>query len=170
MLPFVVDPLEAGDDGDLAAVERLEDLRALDGPDARLGERVVGQHFDLVPEKRPRLAAFGVDGHGRERRAHLLAGRRERVHLARVGDLRDVVREPEQPIGLAAHRADDEDDAMARALGGDRAPRDVANPLDRADRSATELLTTSAHGRCRAKPPSDAAFSGHAASARRSMR
>ena len=81
---------------------------AVDGLDAGLGERVVREDAHLVAEERARLAALGVDGHRREGRADLLAGRGDGVHLARVGDLGHLVREREQAIGLAAHRAHDE--------------------------------------------------------------
>ena len=81
-----------------------------------------------------------------ERRGHLLARGRDGVHLAGVGHLRHLVRQGEQAVGLAAHRADDDDDAVARALRRDGPARDVAYALDRADRRATELLDDEGHG------------------------
>ena len=141
----VVDPLEPGDDGDLAVVHRLEDLRSFDRLDARLGEGAVGEDLHLVSEERARFAPFGLDRHRRQRRRHLLAGGGDGVHLARVGDGGDLVREPEKAVRLAAHRAHDDDDVVPSALGGEAAPRDVPDALERTDGGSTVLLDDESH-------------------------
>ena len=57
----------------------------------------------------------------------------------------DLVRELEEAVRLAAHRADDDDDVVAFPLRLETAARDVANPVDRADRRAAELLDDECH-------------------------
>ena len=72
----------------LPLVERRADGARVDVLDARARERAVGQDADLVAEQRHRLAALGVDGERHEPDADLLAGRRDDVQLALVGDPR----------------------------------------------------------------------------------
>ncbi len=136
----VVDPLKTRYDGNLSAVDGLEDLRPVDRLDTRLRECVVRQDLHLVPEKRSCLAALGLDGHGREGCTDLLPGRREGVHFAGLGDLRDFMSQSEQAVRLAAHRAYDEHDTMPRPLGGEGATRDVADAVNRPNGRAAELL------------------------------
>ena len=87
----------------------------VDRLDARLGERAVGQDLHLVAEERARLARprpgwpCAVSA-----AATCSPGGGDRVHLARVGDLRDLVGEREQAVRLAAHGAHDDDDVVAR--------------------------------------------------------
>ena len=116
-----------------------------DGLDARLRERAVGEDLHLVTEERARLAALVLDGHRGERGGDLLAGRGDDVHLARVGHADHLVREAEEAIRLAAHRADDDDDVVALLLRSDGATRDVADAVDRADGRATEFLDDESH-------------------------
>ncbi len=101
-----------------------------------------------MAEQAAGLAALALDGDRREGRRDLLAGRGERVHLARVGNGSELVGELEQAVGLAAHRADDDHDFVAEFLRFDGACGDVADALERADRGATEFLDDECHGSC----------------------
>ena len=59
----------------------------------------------------------------------------------------NLVRELDETVGDARHRRDDDDDAVARALGVDDAPGDVADALGVADGGAAVLLDEQAHER-----------------------
>ena len=120
----LVDALEAGDDRDLPRLQRSKILEPLDGLDARLREGAVGQDLHLMAEEDcapvPPCAWMAIAVSAAD---DLLAGGGERVHLAGVGDRRDLVRELEQAIGLAAHGAHDDDDVVPSLLRGDCAGR-----------------------------------------------
>ncbi len=150
MLPALVDALEAGDDGDLAAVDRLEDLR----PSMVLMRALVNASSVRIRTWWPRSEralppsawmAMAVSA------ALTCSPVAAMASISRAsGTFGDVVREREQAVGLAAHRADDDHDAVARALRGEGAPRDVADAVDRADRGTAELLDDEGHGDPRA--------------------
>ena len=74
----------------LPLVQRLADGARVDVLDARARERAVGQDAHLVAEQRHRLAALGLDRERDQADAHLLAGRRDDVQLALVGDARVI--------------------------------------------------------------------------------
>ena len=76
---------------------------------------------------------------------HLLAGRRDDVDLARIGIRRQLLRQREQPVRLAGHRRDDDDELVALRVEARDALRDVADALDRADRRAAVLLDDQRH-------------------------
>ena len=138
-----VGALKAGDDGDLALLERVVDLLAVDRLDARAREGRVGDDAHLRAEERLRRAARLLDGERHQAHRDLLARRRDDVELALVlgrGLVVHLLGELEQAIGLARHRRDDHDDVVTRLLRGDAAPGDFADALDRADRGAAVLL------------------------------
>jgi hypothetical protein len=56
------------------------------------------------------------------------------------------MRQAEEAVRLAAHRADDDDDAVPGALRGEGSPGDVADAVDGADRRTAELLDDEGHG------------------------
>ncbi len=95
----VVDPLEAGDDDDLALVERLADPLGRDVPDPGLGVEAVGDDPDLGAGEADRGDAQGVDRHRHQGDADLLAGRQEHVHLAGRGALVDLLGQLDQLVG-----------------------------------------------------------------------
>ncbi len=74
--------LEAGDDGDVAAVERLAEAVALDLEDLGLAVRGVGDDAGLRAGERHRRLAQVDDRHAEQRDRDALAGREEHVHLA----------------------------------------------------------------------------------------
>jgi hypothetical protein len=74
----------------------------------RLRERAVGQDAYLRAGVALRLDADLVQRDRQQADRHLLAGRRDDVELARIRLRRDLLREPEQPVRLAAHRGHDD--------------------------------------------------------------
>ena len=95
---------------------------------------------NLVTEQTLGFSAECLDRHGDEGRTHLLARGGKGVELTSIGRVPDLVRQPEKPVRFAGHGADDQDDLVALGLGLDRAFRDVAHPLEGADRSSAVLL------------------------------
>ena len=73
-------------------------------------------------------------------------GGSERVHLAHVRGLRDLVGQPEQAVRLAGHRAHDHHDLIAVALRAERTLGDVLHSLEVADRGAAEFLNDEGQG------------------------
>ena len=136
----LVDALEAGHDGDLAAVERPRDGARVDVLDAGPREGAVGEDTHLVAEHRHGLAALGLDGQRQQPHGHLLAGGRDHVQLTLVRQVADLSGEAEEAVGLARHRRDDDDDVVAPTLRREAAARDVADAVDGADGRAAVFL------------------------------
>jgi hypothetical protein len=82
---LLVDALKPRDDGDVPRFERAHHAARVDGADARLHERAVGEDLELMAEEAAGAPALRLDGDGSERRGDLLAGGGEGVGLARVG-------------------------------------------------------------------------------------
>ena len=78
------DALEAGDEHDLVAGERLGDAARPDLEDLGLGVDGVGHDAGLRAGERHRVPSEVVDGHRAQRRGDALAGREQHVHLARM--------------------------------------------------------------------------------------
>ena len=55
------------------------------------------------------------------------------------------MREAEQAIGLAAHRADDQDDLVSFTLRAQRELGNMLHPVEIRDRSTTEFLNDEGH-------------------------
>ena len=137
----LVDALEAGDDRDLARLERAVDRARVDVLDARARERAVGEDPDLVAEQRPRLAALGVDREREQADRDLLAGRRDHVELALVGQRSAIC------LARPSRRLVSPDIAETMTTTSwplrwrrEAAPRDVADAFDGADRGAAVFL------------------------------
>ena len=140
-----VHALEPGDHDDRARGEIGADPVFVDRENAGLGEGAVGQHANLAAR-----VALGLESHRLERDReeadrHLLAGGGDHVELARIGIGRQFPGETEQPIGLAGHRRNDDDELMALAVITGDAARDVADALDAADRRAAVFLDDQCH-------------------------
>ena len=132
--------LEARDQHDLAAVERLADAVRLDLEDARLGVGAVGHDPRLRAGQRDRLVAEVVDHHRGERAGDALAGREQHVHLARVGARGDLVRERHQLVGVAGRaRRGPPPRALPSSARRDDALGGALDPLRVGDRGAAEL-------------------------------
>ena len=131
--------LEAGDEHDLLAVERLVDALRAHLDDLRLAVHGVGDDPRLRAGERDRLVAEVVEGHRAERVRDALADRDEHVVLARLRVRRDLVGEPDQLVGRVAHRREHADDPVAALARGDEAARDVLDLLRVADGGAAEL-------------------------------
>ncbi len=99
-----------------------------------------------MTQEAARFAALGLDRDRDERRRDLFARRSKGVELARIGQGRELVREAEEAVGLASHRADDEHDFVSRRLGAEGARRDVLHPLEGANGGAAVLLDDESHG------------------------
>ena len=80
-----------------------------------------------------------------ERSRDLLSGRDQHVGLARVGRFTEFAGELEQPVGLAGHRGNHDDQAITALARPRHTLGDRLNPLDRADRSPTVLLHQQRH-------------------------
>jgi hypothetical protein len=138
--------LRAADDGNLSLGECFLQAVAADLGDLGLGVDAVGHD--------PRLAA-GVAGgvhadllqrHHDECGRLALAGRDEHVHLPPRSGAADLGREPDELVGLLAHRTDHGDDVTAVAVGARHVVRHLADALGVGDRGAAELLHDEGHG------------------------
>ena len=92
----------------------------IDVGDARTSVTRVGTDAGLRPGQRDGLDARGLEGHGHERAADVLAGGQQQVHLARIGIVGDGGRELEEVVRGVAHGADDHDEVRARRAGRGR--------------------------------------------------
>ena len=133
------DALEAGDEDDLALVERLVDPLRADLDDLRLRVRRVGDDPRLRAGQRDRLVAEVLDRHLGQRARDALADGDQHVHRARLRPVGDPVRQVDELVGRVAHRREHGDDAAALLLRGDDPARDVQQPLGVADGRAAEL-------------------------------
>ena len=131
--------LEAGDEDDLAAVERFSHAIGADLPDLRFRVRGVGEDARLRAGERDGLLAEVVDRHRHERAGDALAGREQHVELATVGGGGDLVGEVDQPVRGLAHRRDRADDPQAAFLGGGEPARHMPDLLRVGNGRAAEL-------------------------------
>ncbi len=105
--------LEPGHDDDAAAIMlRLDAARVYAG-DAGLAVVAVGGDAGLGPRQGDGLHAEGVERHGHEGRALMLAGGQEHVQLARIRILGYRARQGQQLVGGVAHRGNDHDEVAA---------------------------------------------------------
>ena len=107
------DALEAGDEHDLVAVERLVDPSRADVHDSRLPVLRVGDDPGLRACQRDGAVAEVVRRHRGERAGDALADGDEHVQLARIRPRGDLMRERDQLVGRRAHGREDGDDAVA---------------------------------------------------------
>jgi hypothetical protein len=145
-LAAVAHPLVSRDDDDPPAGELVVDAVGPDLDDPRVEVAVVRQDARLGAGERDRLEPAGLDRDREQRHRHALAGGEQHVELA-AGRLRDparsgrrLPREGEEPVRRLAHRADDDDDVVARAPGGGDAIGDAADLLDVGHGGAAVLL------------------------------
>ena len=140
-----VDSLEAGDDRHPPPIEHLAQARVVDRLDARLRERAVGPHPYLMPEEGARRRPGRVQRDRQQRRAHLLPGRHQRVHLPRVRRRRELPPQREEPVGLPRHRAHHHDHVVPLAPRPRDPLRDRPDPIRGAHARAAVLLDDQAH-------------------------
>ena len=134
------EPLEAGDDDDLAVLELLVDAARLDVRDARLAVAAVGGDARLRAGEADRRNAERVQRHRDERGALVLAGGEQHVELAQVGLLGDGRGESHELVGRVAHRRNRDDEVVAgRALARDP-PGDTLDAVGTGQRRTAELL------------------------------
>jgi hypothetical protein len=108
-LVHVARALEAGHHGDGAGVQRGPHALGGDARDACLGVGAIGAQAGLGAGERARLEAEILQRQGQQGDRHLLAGGQQHVQFARVGRVRDLARETEQPVRRLAHGGDDDD-------------------------------------------------------------
>ena len=86
-----VDALKAGDDDDIALVQRLHDLGRIDAQDARLAVSVVGLDTHLMAQVRARRLTELLERERQQGDGNLLAGGEQHVFLTLVGDLGNLM-------------------------------------------------------------------------------
>ena len=138
--------LEAGDDHDATSIELLVDPARVDVGDPGAAVAAVRGDPRLGAGQGDRRNAERVQRHRHQRRALVLAGREEHVHLARIGFVGDRGGERDQLVGGVAHRRDDDHEVHAGgALTGDP-PGDAPDAVGVGERRATEFLDDEGRG------------------------
>ena len=140
-----VHALETGDHRDAAVLEVLPQAHFVDRDDARAVISRIGQHSYLPAGIAARLDAQREQRHREQAHRHLLAGGRDDIEFTRVWVLLYAGRERQQPVRLAGHGRGHDHDAMPGCLPLGDAPRDIADALDGAYRSAAEFLDDQSH-------------------------
>ncbi len=151
-----LDALEAGDDGDLALFQALDDLLARDVLDARHAVGVIGDDRDLPALPRPRLQPHGLQDDGEEPRRHLLAGRDDGIVLARIVQERRFAHVGDELVRDARHRGHDHGHLVAGVDLAFHVLGHVADALDIGNGRAAEFHHYDGHCKPRSAAPSDA--------------
>ena len=140
----LADALEAGDDGDRAALQRLVERRGFDRLDA--GIAVDARRADQLPAHEAAcLHAHVLQRHGEEAGRDLLSARDDHVIFLGVAQRGGLAAELHEPVGLARHRRDDDEDLVARLGLAPHALGDVADALDARHRRAAEFHDDAGH-------------------------
>ncbi len=121
--------LVARDDDDLAARELLLDANRSHLENAGVEMAVARDDAALRAGEADGLRAARMNGDRQERHGDAFARRHEHVELAARRVDGDPLRQREKLVGRLPHRADDDDDVVACALGGDDSVGDDANLL-----------------------------------------
>ena len=145
LLGVLGDALEAGDDDDVALVERLPDAARRDVDDAGLAVGRVGDDAGLRAGERPRLEPQVGDGHGEDRHRDALTCGQQHVELTSGGYGGDLLGQVEQLVGRVTHGRDHDDDLVALTTGGDDALGDPLDPLGVGDGRTAVLLDDEPH-------------------------
>src|SRR5262249_45000363 len=116
---ILVDALEAGDDDDVAVIERVPHALRGDILDAGLGVEAVGDDADLGAGEADGLFTERLDGHGHEGDGDLLASGQQHVHFTGGRLVADFLGQLDQFVGGVAARTNDDDDMIAGMLGAD---------------------------------------------------
>ena len=133
----------------VAVAERVLEPFGPQLDDLGVGVRGVGDEAGLAPGEAVGGHAEVVERHAQQGRGLAFAGRQQHVHLPARADLGHVGGEPDELVGLLAHRAHDDDDVVTAALGASYVVGDLTDPLRVGDRRAAELLYDQGHGRGR---------------------
>ena len=135
------DALEAGDDDDVALVERRLDAAGRDVDDAGVAVGAGGDHAGLRAGERPGGRAEVVDRHREQGRAHPLAGGEQHVELARTRARGDTCRARSISSSVVSPIAEmTTTTSLPCGLGGDDPSRHPLDALGVGDRRAAELL------------------------------
>ena len=142
----LVDPLKTRRNDDVPLVQRLVNPLGRDRTDPGFRVSAVGDDADLRPGQADRLVPQRMDRHRHQRDAHLLAGRKQHVHLAGGRLVGDLFGQVDQQVGVLAHRADDHHHLMALLLGTDGLSRRGEDLLAVGNAGAAKLLDDNGHG------------------------
>src|SRR5215213_3454466 len=116
-VPKGVDPLKARDDGDLSLVEQAPQAVRLNPRDYPGAVAACDLHAGLQARQRGGGDAPVVQRHSQERDGLKFSRREKLVDLTRRRVAADLPGEPEQPVGLLAHRRDGHDEAEPGIVG-----------------------------------------------------
>src|SRR6058998_2558732 len=141
----LIDALKAGHDRHDALGQGLPDPLRRDPRDSRLGVPAVGDDADLPTRVGSRLDPAPSQVHGQQGDRDPLAGRQQHVHLALIGRGSDVVRQPHEPVCLAAHRGEHHDKVVTGPPSVRDLLRHAMNPLDAPDGGTAVLLDDQGH-------------------------
>ncbi len=111
----------------------------------RLGVRAIRADADLRPGQAHRLGPQRMQRHRHQRHAHLLAGRKQHVHLAGIRPIGDLLGQIDQMIGLMPHGADDHHHLIALLLRANGLARSGQNLLAIRHAGAAEFLNNDGH-------------------------
>jgi hypothetical protein len=125
--------LESRHDDDLARFQRPYDLGGIDLSDAGLPVRTVGLDPYLMTQKGACRLSQLLQRETQQRDRHLLSGRQEHIFLTLIRYLGDLVRKGHQPVGLARHGGDYDNDLVAGPIGETNLLRHSLDPLHRPD-------------------------------------
>ena len=143
---FLVQPLEARDDGDfLALTEALDQFRAVDVLDARGAVRMRGEDRQLPALPRACVHAHAFQHDREQPGGDLLARGDHRIVFARVMQRRCLARPGDELIGRARHGGDDDGDLVAGIDLALDVARDVADAVDIGDRRSAEFHDKAGH-------------------------
>ncbi len=131
--------LEAGDDDDLPVGHLGPDPDRIDPGDTGLAVGAVGHDPGLGAGQRDGRHAEGVQRHGQERGALVLAGGEEHVELARLRLVRDRRGQGEELIGRIAHRGHRDAQVSPFFAGRGDTPGNAPNPVGVGDGASAEL-------------------------------
>ena len=134
-----VNALEAGNDGDGAALERIAHALAVHHDDLRLVVELVGLNASLAAGEAHGLVAACLDGHGQKRHGHLLAGGKQTVHLAQRRVIVERGGQAHQLVGGLAHGGHHGDHVMAGLLLRDQLLRNHLDALGACNGRAPEF-------------------------------
>ena len=141
----VANSLEAGNDRDGAAAQRLVERRGFDRFDP--GIAVDARGPDQLPaHEAARLGAHVLEGHGEEAGGDLLAAGDDHVIFLGVILRACLAAQLDEAVGLAGHRRDDHQNLIARLCLPRDQPGDMADALDPRHRRAAELHHDAGHG------------------------
>ena len=143
---LIAHTLETSNNAHLALGQGLADTVALDLDDLGLAVLVVGDDADLAAGEADCVDAKVADGHTDQCRRHALARGEQHVHLAAGAGIGDLRGQRNEVVGGLAHRADDDNNVVAVALGERDMFGNRTHAIGVGYRSTAKLLNNQGHG------------------------